>query len=69
MEALQISAIVLAAIGALNWGLVGLFKFDLVAFVAGGMPFGSVNAASRLVYVLVAISGVIAATAIATLAD
>lgn len=67
MEALQIAAILLAAIGALNWGLVGLFKFDLVAFVAGGQTFGSTNMISRAVYVLVAVAGVIAATAIGNL--
>lgn len=69
MEGLQIAAIVLAAVGALNWGLVGLFKFDLVAFVAGGMKFGDVNTVSRGVYVLVAAAGVVAATAIATILD
>jgi len=64
MEAIQILAIVLAAVGALNWGLVGLFKFDLVAAIAGGNRFGTVNAFSRLVYVLVAIAGVVALTVI-----
>ena len=68
MEVVQIIAIVLAAVGALNWGLVGLFKFDLVAFVAGGLKFGEVNLFSRIVYVLVAIAGVVALTAIAELA-
>ena len=67
METLQIIGIILAAVGAINWGLVGLFKFDLVAFVAGGNPFGEVNVVSRLIYVLVAVSGVIAATAITEL--
>lgn len=67
MEIVQIVAIVLAAVGALNWGLVGLFKFDLVAFVAGGKKFGEVNPFSRLVYVLVAVAGVIALTAITEL--
>jgi len=67
METLQIIGIILAAIGAINWGLVGLFKFDLVAFVAGGNSFGEVNLVSRLIYLLVAISGVIAATAITEL--
>ena len=67
METLQIIGIILAAIGAINWGLVGLFKFDLVAFVAGGNSFGEVNLVSRLIYVLVAVSGVIAATAITEL--
>jgi len=67
METLQIIGIILAGIGAINWGLVGLFKFDLVAFVAGGNSFGEVNVISRLVYVVVAVSGVIAATAITEL--
>ena len=64
MDSLQIIGIILAAVGAINWGLVGLFKFDLVAFVAGGKSFGELNPVSRLVYILVAVAGVIAATAI-----
>jgi uncharacterized membrane protein YuzA (DUF378 family) len=67
METIQVIAIILAAIGAINWGLVGLFKFDLVAFVAGGNSFGQVNPLSRVVYILVAVAGVIAATTVATL--
>lgn len=55
-------AIILAAVGALNWGLVGLFKFDLVALIAGGKSFGEVNLLSRVIYLLVAVSGVIAVT-------
>jgi uncharacterized membrane protein YuzA (DUF378 family) len=38
MEIIQTVAIILAVIGAINWGLVGLFKFDLVAFVAVESP-------------------------------
>ena len=68
MEIVQIIAIVLAAVGAVNWGLVGLFKFDLVALVVGGLKFGEVNVISRIVYVLVAIAGVVSLTAIAELA-
>lgn len=67
METIQIVAIVLAAVGALNWGLVALFKFDLVAFVAGGLKFGEVNAFSRIVYVLVAIAGIASLTVIGEL--
>ena len=59
MEMVQTTAIILAAVGALNWGLVGLFKFDLVALIAGGLKFGDVNALSRIIYVLVAIAGII----------
>ena len=67
MEIVQIIAIVLAAVGALNWGLVGLFKFDLVALIAGGMKFGDVNVISQIIYVLVAVAGVISLTVIGEL--
>ena len=64
MEVVQIVAIVLAAVGALNWGLVALARFDLVAFIAGGKKFGEVNAISRVLYLLVAVAGVVSLTAI-----
>ena len=67
MEIVQIIAIALAAVGALNWGLVGLFKFDLVALIAGGLKFGDVNLFSRIVYVLVAVAGIVSLTVIAEL--
>ena len=59
MDMVQNIAIVLAAVGALNWGLVGLFKFDLVALIAGGLKFGEANPVSRIIYVLVGIAGII----------
>ncbi len=62
MEIVQIVALILAVVGALNWGLVGLFKFDLVALVAGGMKFGEVNPFSRIIYILVAIAGIVSLT-------
>jgi len=65
MTMVQNIAIILAAIGALNWGLVGLFKFDLVALIAGGKSFGEVNILSRIIYLLVAVSGVVAVTTLA----
>ena len=46
---------------------MAFFKFDLVAFVTGGMSYGSVNPFSRLIYILVAVAGVVAVTAIAEL--
>lgn len=46
-------AMILVAIGGLNWGLVGLFNFDLVAAI-----FGDMSAISRVIYVLVGISAV-----------
>lgn len=46
-------ALVLVIIGALNWGLIGLFQFDLVAAIFGG----SNSALSRLIYGLVGLAG------------
>jgi uncharacterized membrane protein YuzA (DUF378 family) len=68
MDALYIAVIILAAVGALNWGLVALFKFDLVAAVSG-TSFGAVNSLSRIVYLLVAIAGIVAFAAIPAIAD
>ena len=48
------TALVLIIIGALNWGLIGLFQFDLVAWLFGGQ--GAML--SRIVYTLVALAGV-----------
>ncbi len=45
-------ALVLIVIGAVNWGLIGLFEFDLVATL-----FGDMSALSRIVYSLVGIAG------------
>ncbi|MCY3563998.1 MAG: DUF378 domain-containing protein [Acidimicrobiia bacterium] len=53
-------AVILAAIGALNWGLVGLFRFDLVAAITTAGKFGDTNTVSRIVYVIVGIAGAIA---------
>ena len=53
-------AIVLAAIGAINWGLIGLFGYDLVAALSTAGKFGKTNITSRIIYVIVGIAGVIA---------
>ena len=45
----------LVLVGGLNWGLVAIAKFDLVAWVFG-LDFGETNAASRVVYGLVGLS-------------
>ena len=47
-------ALILAIIGALNWGGVGLFGFDLVAFLCGGQ----VGIVSRIIYTLVGLAGI-----------
>jgi uncharacterized membrane protein YuzA (DUF378 family) len=53
---LEALALILVIVGALNWGLVGLFKFDLVATLAG-VSFGQVTTLSQVVYVLVGLAG------------
>ena len=52
MKFLKITAFILTVIGALNWGLVGLLKFDLVAAV-----FGEMSLVTRTVYSIVGVSG------------
>lgn len=63
MKALNITAQVLLVIGALNWGLVGLFDFNLVAAL-----FGADSILSNLVYILVGLAGLYGLYMIATLA-
>lgn len=47
-------ALILSIIGALNWGTIGLFQFDMVAFLFGGQD----NIISRIIYSLVALGGI-----------
>ena len=54
MHILKIIAYILVIIGALNWGLVGIFGFDLVATI-----FGEMSVLARIVYGLVGISALI----------
>ena len=53
---LDLLALLLVIVGAVNWGLVGLFKFDLVATLVGE-EFGEVNLVSRIIYILVGLAG------------
>ena len=46
-------ALILSIIGSLNWGLVGIFKFDLVAWIFGGQA----AVVSRIIYALVGLAG------------
>ena len=46
-------ALILSIIGSLNWGLVGIFKFDLVAWLFGGQS----AVLSRIIYTLVGLAG------------
>ena len=45
-------ALILAIIGGLNWGSIGLFRFDLVAFICGGQT----STLSRVIYTLVGLA-------------
>ena len=51
-KALNYTALTIAIIGAVNWGLVGFFNFNLVSFI-----FGSMTWLSRIVYAVVGICG------------
>ena len=55
---MEIFALILLIVGALNWGLVGLFQFDVIAAIFGG----SAAIVSRVLYVAVALAGIWALT-------
>jgi uncharacterized membrane protein YuzA (DUF378 family) len=57
MRKLDALAAVLVLVGALNWGLVAVAEFDLVATIFG-LDFGQTNAATRVVYGLVGLAAV-----------
>lgn len=56
MKKLDVLAAVLVVVGALNWGLVAIAHFDLVATIFG-MKFGQVSTLSAVVYALVGLAG------------
>jgi uncharacterized protein len=58
MRKLDWLAATLLVVGGLNWGLVGVAKFDLVAWICGGMDFGETNAVSRVIYSVVGLAAV-----------
>lgn len=54
MNTLYRICLVIAAIGCLNWGLLGIFNFNLVEFL-----FGNATIITRIVYIIVAVAGII----------
>ena len=54
MRILDRVALILTIIGGLNWGLIGIFQFDLVAWIGGGQDGGF----SRIIYTLVALAAI-----------
>lgn len=65
MKTVKIIALILIIVGALNWGLIGLFDFDLVATLFGG----SDALLSKIVYILVGIGGIVSIKTLIDLID
>ncbi len=63
MKKLDIAAAALLIVGGLNWGLVAIAQFDLVAALFG-LDFGETNVATRIVYGLVGLAAVYAVGAL-----
>ena len=57
MKTLDVATAALVIVGGLNWGLVAIAEFDLVATIVG-LEFGETNALSRIVYGLVGLAAV-----------
>jgi uncharacterized protein len=57
MRKLDLLATVLLLVGGLNWGLVAIARFDLVAWIFG-LDFGQTNVATRIIYGLVGLAAV-----------
>ncbi|MBQ1496541.1 MAG: DUF378 domain-containing protein [Bacilli bacterium] len=55
MRTLRIISLLLVIIGAINWGLIGLFDFNLVSLIFGGVE----SSLTRVIYILVGISGLL----------
>jgi uncharacterized protein len=67
MKAINVLAAALVVVGGLNWGLVAIAQFDLVAWIVG-LTFGETNAVSRVIYGLVGLSAAYLAVQLPALA-
>jgi uncharacterized membrane protein YuzA (DUF378 family) len=67
MKKLDLIAVALLIVGGLNWGLVAIARFDLVATLAG-LDFGETNPLTRIVYGLVGLSAVYVAAQLRAIA-
>ena len=65
MKTIEAIAITLIIIGAINWGLIGLFDFNLVTFIFGGND----SIFTKIVYILVGISGLLSIRVLIELFD
>lgn len=59
MKTLQTICVILIVVGAINWGLVGILQFDLVAFL-----FGVQTLLSRIVYAVIGVAGIVYAASL-----
>ena len=64
LNGLTVTTLILMIIGAINWGLVGLFQFDLVAAI-----FGPMSVFSRILYTIIGLAGVAMLIEFATSTD
>ena len=67
MKSIDIVALILLVVGGLNWGLVALFNFDLVATITGAGGFGNKNVLGAVVYGLVGLSALYTALTLRSL--
>lgn len=56
--ALDRLALLIVLLGAVNWGLVGVIRFDLIAWIFGGMSFGQTSGWSRGACIIVGLAGI-----------
>lgn len=66
-SALEKLLIVIAIIGAINWGLIGFFNWNLVDAIFGGGTAEQTSSGSRVVYAIVGLSGLLALVLLPTL--
>ncbi len=66
MKTIDIVAVILLIVGGLNWGLVGVAHFDLVATIFG-LKFGQTNMLSSIVYVLVGLAALVEIVSLTTM--
>lgn len=57
MVVINVIALILVIVGALNWGLVGFFNYNFVSVIFGGMASGDYTGLERLVYAIVGLAG------------
>ena len=67
MKSIDIIALILLVVGGLNWGLVALFNFDLVATITGAGGFGNKNVLGAVVYGLVGLAALYTALTLRSL--